>query len=237
MDLAEAVAVPVAGIFAAGMADALVRITPGGPASVDVVFMGVKQRTGHDRCSNDWLDRGLLHIGQHAQHDLTAALDQPEDRWLVLFQRAASRRARKPAPPSRPPLFATSAGWPLCPATMVTSSTSAVPSSFATGARATSPDGDVRSSLAHPRRPGPVPQRSADWKGSAPSGRGKEPTCVAADDAWPAPCRSVSVCRRQALQSSTTRRLRRRARIEMNAMATKAMRCSFERSKIVFNRR
>src|SRR3954454_10103385 len=47
----------------------------------------------------------------------------------------------------------------------------------------------------------------------------------------------VSVCRRQALSSSGTRRLRRRARIEMNAIATKAMRCSFERSKIVFNRR
>jgi inorganic phosphate transporter, PiT family len=47
----------------------------------------------------------------------------------------------------------------------------------------------------------------------------------------------VSVCRRQALHSSTTRRLRRRARIEMNAIATKAMRCSFERSKMVFNRR
>jgi hypothetical protein len=47
----------------------------------------------------------------------------------------------------------------------------------------------------------------------------------------------VSVCRRQALSSSTTRRLRRRERIEMNAIATKAMRCSFERSKMVFNRR
>jgi len=48
---------------------------------------------------------------------------------------------------------------------------------------------------------------------------------------------SVSVCRRQALSCSTTRRLRRRERIEMNAIATKAMRCSFERSKMVFNRR
>jgi hypothetical protein len=45
----------------------------------------------------------------------------------------------------------------------------------------------------------------------------------------------MSVCRRQALSSSTTRRLRRRERIEMNAIATKAMRYSFERSKMVFN--
>ncbi len=31
--------------------------------------------------------------GQHAPHHLTTALDQAEDRWLVLLQRAASRRA------------------------------------------------------------------------------------------------------------------------------------------------
>jgi hypothetical protein len=47
---------------------------------------------------------------------------------------------------------------------------------------------------------------------------------------------SVSVCRRQTLNSSMTRRLRRRERIEMNAIAMKAMRCSFERSTMVFNR-
>jgi hypothetical protein len=136
MYLAEVVAVLVAGIFAASMADGLVRIAPGWQPGVDVVFIGVDQCVGRDRCGNDRLDRGLLHIGQHAQHDLIAALDHPglaippscawrnlepaspEDRWLVLFQRAASRRALKPAPPSQAPLVSTSAGWPLCPATM-----------------------------------------------------------------------------------------------------------------------
>jgi len=118
MYLADAVAVLVAGLFAVGMADRLVAVAPGRQACIDVVFIGVDHRAGHDRGSNDRLDRGLLHIGQHAQHDLTAALDQAEDRWLVLRQRAASRRALKPAPPSRAPLFSTSAGWPLCPATM-----------------------------------------------------------------------------------------------------------------------
>jgi hypothetical protein len=49
--------------------------------------------------------------------------------------------------------------------------------------------------------------------------------------------RSVSVCRCQAASSSVTRRFRRRARIEMKAIATNAMRWSFERSKMVFNRR
>src|SRR4051794_18189606 len=48
---------------------------------------------------------------------------------------------------------------------------------------------------------------------------------------------SVSVCRRQALSSSVTRRFRRRDRIETKAISMKATRCSWVRSKTVFNRR
>jgi hypothetical protein len=48
------------------------------------------------------------------------------------------------------------------------------------------------------------------------------------------PLRSlVSVCRRQGLSSSVTRRFRRRDRIETKAISMKATRCSFVRSKIV----
>jgi len=72
------------------------------------------------------LDRGLLHVGQHAEYDFAATLDQAKDRLLVIRQRAAARRAcqpaslsaRQPAAASEPPLLATSFGWPLCPATM-----------------------------------------------------------------------------------------------------------------------
>jgi len=35
------------------------------------------------------LDRGLPHVGQHAQDHLAAALDQAEDGRLVLRQRSA----------------------------------------------------------------------------------------------------------------------------------------------------
>jgi hypothetical protein len=48
---------------------------------------------------------------------LSTTLDQPEDRRLVLLLRAPPGHPLQPAAPSRPPLFATSAGWPLCPAT------------------------------------------------------------------------------------------------------------------------
>src|SRR3954447_27053046 len=46
-----------------------------------------------------------------------------------------------------------------------------------------------------------------------------------------------SVCRRQALISWFTRRIKRRDRMEMKAISMKATRCSSVRSKMVFNRR
>ena len=49
--------------------------------------------------------------------------------------------------------------------------------------------------------------------------------------------RVEAVWRRQALISSVTRRLMRPEREEMKAIATNAMRCFFERSKMLFKRR
>ena len=117
VDLAEPVPVLVAGVFAASMADRLVLVAPGRQTCVDAVFVRVDQSARGDRGGDDRLDRPLLHIGQHAQHHLAAALDQAEDRRLVLFQRAAARRACQLAAAPEPPLLATSSGCPLCPAT------------------------------------------------------------------------------------------------------------------------
>ena len=117
VDLAEAVAVLVAGILAAPMADRLVLVAPGWQASVDAILVRVDEGAFRDCGLDDRLDRGLLHVGQHVQDHLAAALDQAEDGWLVLRQRAAARCACQPATPSEPPLLATAAGWPLCPAT------------------------------------------------------------------------------------------------------------------------
>ena len=115
--LAEAVPVLVAGLFAAGVADRLVPVAPGCQARGDVVFVGVDEGAAGDRGRDDRLDRGLPHVGQHAQDHLAAALDQAEDGRLVLRQRAASRRARQLAPTPEPARLATAAGWPLWPAT------------------------------------------------------------------------------------------------------------------------
>src|SRR4051812_10932824 len=99
------------------MADRLVSIPPGWQAGVDVVLVGVDASAFGDGGLDDRLDRLLLHIGQHAHDDLTTALDQAEDRRLVLLQRATARRSCQSAAASEPPPLATAAGWPLCPAT------------------------------------------------------------------------------------------------------------------------
>ena len=117
VDLAKTVAVLVAGVFATPMADRLVPVAPSRQAGVDAILVGVDEGARGDRGGDDRLDRPLLHVGQHAQHDLAAALDQAEDGRLVLLQRAAARRACQPAAAPEPPLLATSSGWPLCPAT------------------------------------------------------------------------------------------------------------------------
>src|SRR4051812_31486983 len=71
---------------------------------MDVVLVGVDEGVPGDRGPDDRLDRLLPDIGQHPQRHPPAALDQAEDRRLVLRQRAAARRSRQPTtPPERAP--------------------------------------------------------------------------------------------------------------------------------------
>ena len=100
-----------------GVADRLVPVAPGWQAGVDGVLVRMDEGARGDRGGDDRLDRRLLHVGQHMQRDLPAALDQAEDGWLVLLQRAAARRACQLAAAPEPPLLATSFGCPLWPAT------------------------------------------------------------------------------------------------------------------------
>src|SRR4051812_8256986 len=86
-------------------------------ASVDAILVGVDEGIFCDCGFDDRLDRGLLHVGQHAQNHLTTALDQAEDGRLVLLPRAPARCTCQPATTSEPPLLATAVGWPLWPAT------------------------------------------------------------------------------------------------------------------------
>src|SRR3954467_405341 len=137
--LAEAVPVLVAGILTPGVADRLVLIAPGGQASVDAILVGVDEGALSNGARDDRLDRPLLHVGQHVQDHWPTALDQAEDRGLILLRRAPTRSAPQLASPPRAPLLATAAGWPLWPATTYTPSISTSPPSLACGVRATRP--------------------------------------------------------------------------------------------------
>jgi hypothetical protein len=60
VDLAEPIAIIIAGILAGAVADGLVAIAPGVQAGIDVVLIGVDQRAAADRPLDDRPDRGLL---------------------------------------------------------------------------------------------------------------------------------------------------------------------------------
>jgi hypothetical protein len=63
VDLAEAVAVLVAGVLPAPVADGLVLIPPGRQAGIDAVLVGVDAGALGNDSLDDRLDCRLLHIG------------------------------------------------------------------------------------------------------------------------------------------------------------------------------
>src|SRR6478752_9878253 len=115
--LAEAVAVLVPRVLAAGVAHRLVPVAPLLQAGVDVVLVRVHQGALGDAPLDDGPDRRLPDVGEHAEHDLAAPLQQAEDRRLLLRQRAPAGRALQPPASTGTPPLATAAGFPLCPAT------------------------------------------------------------------------------------------------------------------------
>jgi hypothetical protein len=117
VNFTEAVTILVPGIFAAAMADRSVLVAPGRQAGIDGLFVRVDAGTRGDHTFDDRADSCLLNVGHHVEDHLTATLDQAEDRWLLLLQRAPTGRAFQATAPPRPIFFATAAGLPLCPAT------------------------------------------------------------------------------------------------------------------------
>src|SRR5690348_15862455 len=172
----EAIAVLVARIFAAAVADGLVLVAPHRKTSVNAVLVGVDHRAFDDDFLNDRLDRFLLYIGQHPKNDLTIALDQAQDRRFILLERVtAARSFELPAPPG-PTFFWTAAGFP--PAFARASSCARPPHTChrPRPRRPASPQGPWRQDLradATPcpgrhRRSGSTPWRSAGSTGSGP---------------------------------------------------------------------
>src|SRR4051812_37625225 len=93
VDLAEPVAVLVAGVLASTMTDGLVAVAETREPGVDAILVGIDVRAFGDGLLDDRMDGRLLDIGQHPDDDLAAALDHAEDRRLFLLQGAATTAA------------------------------------------------------------------------------------------------------------------------------------------------
>src|SRR3954469_3378122 len=100
VDLAEAIAVLVAGVFASTMTDGLVTVAETRESGIDAILVSIDVRAFGDSLLDDRMDGRLLDIGQHPDHDLAAALDHAEDRRLFLLQGAAPAAALQSVAPA-----------------------------------------------------------------------------------------------------------------------------------------
>ena len=99
VDLAEPIAVLVAGELAGRMADRAMRVAPRRQPGLDIVFIRIDHAPRADRRPDDRADGRLLDVLQHPDDDLPGPLNHAEDRRLLLLQGAAAPRAfQAPAP-------------------------------------------------------------------------------------------------------------------------------------------
>ena len=97
MDLVEAVAIFIPSKLTFRMIDRLMSIAPLGQTGVDVVLIGIDEGAGLDSLLDHRFDGGLLNILQHADDDLTAALDHTKDGGLFGSERTATALAFEPS--------------------------------------------------------------------------------------------------------------------------------------------
>lgn len=86
MNLMETTPIVIVGVFAPAMTHSMVVETSFRQPVVNVVFVGVHSGSGRDELRDQRLDRHLLDVLQHPDHDRPAALDHPEDRRFFAFQ-------------------------------------------------------------------------------------------------------------------------------------------------------
>lgn len=97
----EAITIVIAGIFTSGMVDGLMWIAPFGQAMVDVVLIGEHGGAGLYGGGDHGFDGHLLNVGQHADEDFAATLDEAQYGRLLASQGAPPARAfQSSAPPA-----------------------------------------------------------------------------------------------------------------------------------------
>lgn len=100
MHLMEPIAIFIAGILPGRVVDGLVLVSPLLQAVIDTVFVSVDEAAPRNEAFDEWLDGLLLHVGKHLDDYLTVALQHPQDRRLLLLERAPSTASFESAPSS-----------------------------------------------------------------------------------------------------------------------------------------
>ena len=112
LNLMNAIAVVIPGVFATPMTDRFVRITPRLQAAIDIVFISVNTGTRCHRGLDEGLDRDVLDVFHQTNDHLTTTLNPPEDRRFLGGKRPSSPLALEPPAPSTSPFVTTSSGLP-----------------------------------------------------------------------------------------------------------------------------
>ena len=121
------------------VANRLMTVSPFRQTIIDVILIRIHQSSRRNRRGNHRTNGFLLHIVQHSNCNLSAALDHSEYGRFFFVQCAPSASTFQTAAPTFTVFFSTASGCPLCPASTYTSSHSTSPWSFACGFRVTTP--------------------------------------------------------------------------------------------------
>src|SRR5919197_3225688 len=90
MDFTQAVAIVVSCELAPSMVDMLMTVAPGLQTGINAVLISINKCTWINRVFDQRLDGLLLHVREQIDHDLTATLHHPQDRWSFLLQGASA---------------------------------------------------------------------------------------------------------------------------------------------------
>src|SRR5712692_2366184 len=79
MDFTKAVAIFISSELAPAMVDTLMLVSPDMQAGINAILVCINTCTWNDGVFDEGLDGLLLYIGQQIDHDLTTALNHPQD--------------------------------------------------------------------------------------------------------------------------------------------------------------
>ena len=113
MNLMEAIAIFVTGVFASTMTHRVMVKTPFWQAMVDVIFIGIDPCSWGNKGLDERTDRRLLDILQPPNYHRPATLNPPENRRFFFLQGPPPPCPLQPTPTPSAAFFFTASGCPL----------------------------------------------------------------------------------------------------------------------------